>query len=165
MNQEEQNNVSVDATTANQQTAEQPLCDETEEVRKYYLRQSHLMYPAMSTDKSDEARLAILKRQAVRLVEMLKLFERPWTEEMPVLQKACLSYLAVDTVPRKERQQVIEAWAGWSDFHFRLARYRGLLAQFLQYHHRIVQELESLLNPADAGASSEPSETTEKGGE
>lgn len=164
MNQE-QNNISVNAVTDNQQTAEQPFCDENQELRKYYFRQLRLMCPTMSTDKSDNARLAILKQRTTRLVEMLTLFEHSWTEEVPVLQKACLSYLAVDTVPRKERQQVIEAWAGLSDFLFRLARYRGLLSQFLQYHHRIVQELESLLNPADAETSSEPQESTEKGGE
>lgn len=164
MNQE-QNNISVNAITDNQQIAGQSLRDENQNLREYYLRQLRLMCPTMNTDKSGNERLAILKQRTGRLIEMLTLFEHPWTEEVPVLQKACLSHLAVDTVPRKERQQVIEAWAGWSDFHFRLARYRGLLSQFLQYHHRIVQELESLLNPADAETSSEPSETTEKGGE
>lgn len=161
----EQNNVSVNAVTDNQQTAGQSLRDENQELREYYLRQLRLMCPTMSTDKSDNSRLLILKQRTGRLIEMLTLFEHSWTEEVPVLQKACLSYLTVDTVPRKERQQVIEAWAGWSDFQFRLARYRGLLAQFLQYHHRIGQELQSLLNPADAGTSPEPQQTTEKGGE
>lgn len=164
MNQE-QNNISVDTVTDNQQTAGQSLRDENQDLKEYYLRQLRLMCPTMSTDKSDNSRLLILKQRTGRLVEMLTLFEHSWTEEVPVLQKACLSYLAVDTVPRKERQQIIEAWAGWSEFLFRLARYRGLLTRFLQYHHRIVQELESLLSPADAGASPEPSETTEKGGE
>lgn len=164
MNQE-QNNISVNAVTDNQQTTGQSLRDEKQDLREYYLHQLRLMCPTIPTDVPDNARLGIIKQRTGRLIEMLTLFEHSWTEEVPVLQKACLSYLAVDTVPRKERQQIIEAWAGWSDFHFRLARYRGLLAQFLQYHHRIVQELESLLNPADAGASSEPSETTEKGGE
>ena len=164
MNQE-QNNISVNTVTDNQQTAGQSLRDEKQNLREYYLYQLRLMCPTIPTDVPDIARLGIIKQRTGRLIEMLTLFEHSWTEEVPVLQKACLSYLAVDTVPRKERQQVIEAWAGWSDFHFRLARYRGLLAQFLQYHHRIVQELESLLNPADAETSSEPSETTEKGGE
>ena len=164
MNQE-QTDVSVNVVTDNQPTAGQRLCNETEEVRKYYLRQSHLMYPAMSTDKSDEARLIILKRQAARLVEMLTLFERPWTEEMPVLQKACLSYLATESLSRKERHQVAEAWAAWSDFQFRLIRYRDLLSRFLQYNRRIFQELERLVPPADAGASPEQQETTEEGGE
>lgn len=164
MNQE-QNNISVDAVTDNQPTAEPSLRDENRDVIEYYLRQLRLMCPTMSTDKSDRARLSILKQRTTRLVEMLTLFEHSWTEEVPVLQKACLSYLAVDTVPRKERQQVIEAWASWSDFQFRLARYRGLLAQFLQYHHRIGQELESLLNPADTGASPGPQQTIKKGGE
>lgn len=96
---------------------------------------------------------------------MLTLFEHPWTEEIPVLQRACLSYLATDTVPRKERQRLIDAWAGWSDFQYQLARYRGLLTQFLQYHHRIGHELESLLSPADTEISPESQETNQEGGE
>lgn len=106
-------------------------------------------------DKSDDARLTILKQRTTRLIEMLTLFEHSWTEEMPVLQKACLSYLATESIPRKERKQIIDAWAGWSDFHFKLARYRGLLSQFLQYHHRIGEELESLHNSGNAEASPE----------
>lgn len=163
MNQE-QNNVSVDAITDNRPTAEQSLHNENQEFREYYLRQLRLMCPTMSTDKSDNARLGILKQRTARLIEMLTLFEHSWTEEVPVLQKACLSYLAIDTVPRKERQQIIEAWAGWSDFHFRLARYRGLLAQFLQYQHRMWDELESLLSPADTGTTPESPETNQEGG-
>lgn len=137
---------------------------ENETLKEYYLRQLRQMCPTMDADKSDNARLAILKQRTARLVEMLTLFEHSWTEEVPALQKACLSYLAMDTVPRKERQQIIDAWAGWSDFQFKLARYRGLLSRFLQYHHRIEQELESLLNPADAETSSEPQETNQEGG-
>lgn len=77
---------------------------------------------------------------------MLTLFEHSWAEEVPVLQKACFSYLATEGVSRKERQQIVEAWTSWSDFLFRLAHHRGLLTQFLQYQHRTGQELESLLN-------------------
>lgn len=138
---------------------------ENQDLREYYLRQLRLMCPTMSTDKSDNARLAILKQRTERLVEMLTLFEHSWTEEIPALQKACMTYLATEILPRKERQRVIDAWSEWSDFQFQLARYRGLLTQFLQYHHRIGNELESLLSQADAGASSETQETTEKGGE
>lgn len=160
MNQE-QNNGSVNAVTDNQQTAEQP---QNQKLREYYLRHLHLMCPTMSTDLTDYMRLVALKKRTERLIEMLTLFEHSWTEEVPVLQKACLSYLATDTVPRKERQQIIDAWAGWSDFQFRLARYRGLLSQFLQYHHRIGHELESLLSPADTGTAPESPETNQEGG-
>lgn len=165
MNQE-QNNVSIDATTSNQQVSEQSLRDVNQELREYYLRQLRQMCPTMSLDdKSDNSRLLILKRRTERLVEMLTLFEHSWTEEIPALQKACMTYLATEILPRKERQRVIDAWSEWSDFQFQLARYRGLLTQFLQYHHRIGNELESLLSQADARASSETQETTEKGGE
>lgn len=137
---------------------------ENETLKEYYLRQLRQMCPTMDADKSDNTRLAILKQRTARIVEMLTLFEHSWTEEVPVLQKACLSYLATEGIPRKERQQIIDAWAGWSDFQFRLARYRGLLTQFLQYHHRIGHELESLLSPADAETSPESQETNQEGG-
>lgn len=155
---QEQNNEPVIVTSDNQQTAEQPLCDENQEVREYYLRQLRLMCPTMAADKPDNARLAILKHRTARLVEMLTLFEHSWTEEMPVIQKACLSYLATEGVPRKERQQLIDAWTGWSDFQFKLAHYRGLLTQFLQYHHRTGRELESLQKPDNAETSPETQE-------
>lgn len=95
---------------------------------------------------------------------MLTLFEHSWTEEMPVMQKACLSYLTMENIPRKERQELIDAWADWTDFQFKLARYRGLLTQFLQYHHRVRQELESLQNPVNPEESPETNKTDQKGG-
>lgn len=160
----EENNVSVGDTLNNQQIAGQSLYDENQELKAYYLHQIRLMCPTMATDKSDNARLAILKQRTDRLVEMLTLFEHSWTEEVPVLQKACLSYLATEGVSKKERQRIIDAWAGWSDFQFKLARYRGLLTQFLQYHHRIGQELESLHNSDNVEKSPEPKETNQEGG-
>lgn len=164
MNQE-QNNVCVDAVTANQPTAEQSLRDENQKLREYYLRQSRLMYLNMSKDKSDNARLIALKKRTELLIEMLTLFDHSWAEEISLVQKVCLSHLSTGILPRKERGKVIDALNGWSDLLFRLARYRELLLQFLEYHHRIGQELGSLLNPADTEASPEPQETTEKGGE
>lgn len=164
MNQE-QNNVSLDTTTNKQETAGHPLCDETEEVRKYYLRQSRLMYLNMSKDKSDNARLIALKKRTALLTDMLTLFDRSWAEEISLIQKVCLSHLSTGILPRKERAKVIDALNGWSDLLFRLARHRELLLQFLQYHHRMGQELGSLLTPVDTETSPELQETTEEGGE
>ena len=159
---EEQNNLPVSDTLINQQVAKQSPSDENQELREYYFRHLHLMCPTIPTDIPDNARLSIIKQRTARIVEMLTLFEHPWAEEIPVLQKACLSYLSTEIIPRKERQQIIDAWAEWSDFQFRLARYRGLLSQFLQYHHRIGHELESLLSPADK--ETESPETNQEGG-
>lgn len=165
MNQEEQTNISVNTITDNQPTTEQLLCDETEEMRKYYLRQSRLMYLNMSKDKSDNARLIALKKRMDLLTDMLTLFDRSWAEEISLVQKVCLLHLSTGVLPRKERAKVIDALNGWSDLLFRLARHRELLLQFLQYHHRMGQELGSLLPPVGTGASPEPQETTEEGGE
>lgn len=137
---------------------------ENKTLREYYQHQLRLMCPTITTDKSDNARLAILKQRTDRLVEMLTLFEHSWTEEIPVIQKAVLQYLATEGTSKKERQRIIDAWAGWSDFQFKLARYRGLLIQFLQYHHRIGQELESLHYSNNAEESPELQETNQEGG-
>lgn len=137
---------------------------EKETLREHYLLLLRQMCPTMAEDKSDNVRLAILKQRTVRLIEMLTLFEHSWTEEVPVLQKAVLQYLATESTPKKERQQIIDAWAGWSDFQFKLARYRGLLTQFLQYHHRIGQELESLHNSDNVEESPESQENNREGG-
>lgn len=161
---QEQNNESVIVTSGNQQAVEQPLCNENQEVREYYLRQLRLMCPTMTKNISDNIRLVALKKRTARLIEMLTLFEHSWTEEVPVLQKACLSYLATEGVSKKERQQLIDAWAGWSDFQFKLARYRGLLTQFLQYYHRTGQELESLQKPNGSEVSPETKATYQEGG-
>lgn len=161
---EEEKNVPVGDTSNNQQVAGQSLHNENQELKAYYLHQLQLMFPTIVTDKSDSARLTILKQRIDRLVEMLALFEHSWTEEVPVLQKACLSYLATEIISRKERQQVIDAWSSWSNFQFKFARYRGLLTRFLQYHHRIVQELESLHYTGNAKEAPESQELNQEGG-
>ncbi|MBD9178664.1 MAG: hypothetical protein EGP82_05740 [Odoribacter splanchnicus] len=161
---EEEKNVPVGDTSNNQQVAGQSLHNENQELKAYYLHQLQLMFPTIVTDKSDSARLAILKQRIDRLVEMLALFEHSWTDEVPVLQKACLSYLATEIISRKERQQVIDAWSSWSNFQFKFARYRGLLTRFLQYHHRIVQELESLHYTGNAKEAPESQELNQEGG-
>lgn len=163
MNQES-NHVPVDVATDDQQTTKQTLCDENQELRNYYLRLFCLLWPGQVKGKSDKVRLAALEDRITELLQMLTGFSRSWAEEIPVLQKACFSYLATESLPRKERQQVIEAWTNWSDFLFRLANYRGLLLWYIQYHHNIKHELRNLLNLADSGASPVSQETTDKGG-
>ena len=137
---------------------------ENETLREHYLLLLRQMCPTMAEDKSNNARLAILKQRIARLIEMLTLFEHSWTEEVPVIQKAVLQYLATEGTPKKERQRIIDAWASWSDFQFKLARYRGLLTQFLQYHHRIGQELENLHNSDNVEESPESQESNQEGG-
>ena len=145
MNQQE-NTISVSLNEP--QAAGQSLYTEPAEVRKHYFHQHLLMNPDTVTDLSNDAGLLSLKRRTARFVEMLALLEHSCVEEIPVLQKACFSYLIEDTVPRKERQQIIEAWTSWSDFLFALNRYRTLASVFLKYHQRMIEEIESLLTPA-----------------
>lgn len=140
---------------------------EKEALREHYLLLIRQMCPDMSEDKPDYKKLVALQKRTSRLVEMLTLFEHSWTEEIPILQKACLSYLATENLSRKERQQVIDAWTGWSDFQFKLTPYHELLTQSLQYHLRIRQELESLLsadNTNHTETSAETQEINQKGG-
>ncbi len=162
MNQQE-NTIPVSLNEP-QTTAGQSLYTEPAEVRKHYFHQHLLMNPDTVIDLSNNAGLLSLKRRTVRFVEMLALLEHSCVEEIPVLQKACFSYLIEDTVPRKERQRIIEAWTSWSDFLFALNRYRSLASVFLKYHQRMIEEIESLLTPVASEASSELQATNQEGG-
>lgn len=133
----EQNNVCVDAVTDSQPTAEQPQNEKNQTLRKHYLLLVRQMCPNMSADKTDDKKLVALQNRALRMIEMLTLFERSWREEMPILQKACLSYLGTENLSRKERQQVIDAWGDWVDFQFKLTPHHELIEQSLRYYHSI----------------------------
>lgn len=148
-----------------QQTTEQTPCNETSEIRKHYLHHHLLLNPHVPSKLSDNAWLIGLKRRTARFTELLALLERSWVEDVPVLQKACFSYLTEDYVPRKERQRIAEAWANWSDFQFTLNRYRGLASLFLKYHQRMLQEIETLLPSATDESSSELQTTNQEGGQ
>lgn len=160
----EQPHVANDATFSTQQPAEQPLQGENQEIKEYYLRLIRQMCPRLNPDKTDCESLYTLNTHTQHIIEMLTLFEHSWAEEMPILQKALLSYVALDNIPRKERQLVIDAWTEWSDYQFQLARYRGLLSDFIQYHHHIGQEVNSLLPPAGNETDPEGKEIIRKGG-
>lgn len=95
---------------------------------------------------------------------MLTLFGHSWKEEIPILQKAFLSYLATETLSRKERQQVIDAWGDWVDFQFKLTPYHELIEQSLRYYHSIVQDLTGLQNPETPEALPQQQETGQEGG-
>lgn len=151
----EPNNVPVGVTSNTQQVVEQPQNEENQALKEYYLRLLRLMYPTMPTDKPDNTNLVILRKRTARLVEMLTLFDRSWTETMPVIQKACLLYMTTENIPKKERERIVDAWGDWTTFLFEISRYRGLLAQFRQYHHRQMQDFEKLLNRGGILPSSE----------
>lgn len=137
---------------------------ENKTLREHYLLLAQQMCPNMSEGKTDDKKLTILRKRTSRLIEMLILFGHSWTEEIPVLQKACLSYLTTETLSRKERQQIIDAWGNWLDFQFKLTPYRVLIGQALQYYRGIVHDLESLQNPATPETSSELQEISQEGG-
>lgn len=117
---------------------------ENQVLKEYYLFLLRQMCPTISDGKSDDERFAILQKRTSRLIEMLTLFDRSYTDEIPVLQKAILQHIATEGVPKKECQQMIESWGNWTNFLFEISRYRGLFSQFLQYQHRQLHNLEHL---------------------
>lgn len=73
MNQE-QNNISVDATLNSQQVAEQPLNEISEKQKQYYLEQVRLLCPTVSAESSETLRLWALLRKTKRIINMLTYF-------------------------------------------------------------------------------------------
>lgn len=126
--------------------------------KEHYLHILRLMCPTMSEDKPDNTKLVILQKRTSRLIKMLTLFDRSCTDEIPVLQKAVLEYIATEGIPKKERQQIIESWGNWTSFLFEIPCYRGLLTQFLQYHHRQLHDLDHLLGHDSSETSDLPTD-------
>lgn len=131
---------------------------ENQTLKEHYLQSLRLMCPTMPEDKLDNTKLAILRRRTSRLIGMLSLFDHSYTDEIPVLQKAILQYIATEGVPKKERQQIIESWGNWTAFLLEISRYRGLLSQFIQYHHHQLDDLEHLLGRDSSETPDQPTD-------
>lgn len=150
----EQNNISIDVTLNSKQAAEQPLNEVSEKQKQYYLEQVRLLCPTVSAESSETLRLWALLRKTKRIINMLTYFDRAWEDGMPEIQKACLTFLITDNIPKKERLKAVEKWGNWTEFLVGASRYRGFITQILQYYHRQLHDLERLVGR-------EPSETPE----
>ena len=144
MNQE-QNNVPVVDASSNQLVVEQSQNEVSEKQKQYYLEQVRLLCPTVSPDSSETLRLWTLLRKTKRIINMLTYFDRSWEDGMPEIQKACLTFLITDNIPKKERQQTIEKWGNWTEFLVGASRYRSFVTQMLQYYHRQLHDLERLV--------------------
>lgn len=144
MNQE-QNNVPVGGELNNHQVVEQSLNEVSEKQKQYYLEQVRLLCPTVSPNSSETLRLWALLRKTKRIINMLTYFDRSWEDGMPEIQKACLTFLTTDNIPKKERLQTVEKWGNWTEFLVGASRYRGFVTQILQYYHRQLHDLERLV--------------------
>lgn len=143
--EENVDDVSVVNDEHTEQVVDRFAFEEEQELRDYYLKQFKMMHPVVPPEMTDNTGLATLQRKTTQLIEMLTLFNRPWVDEITVIQKAVLQYLATEGIPKKERQRIIEVWGDWTTFLIGVSRYRGLLTRFLQYHHRQANDLGELL--------------------
>lgn len=142
---QEQNNVSLDATLNLQQVAEQPVNEFREKQKQYYLEQARLLCPTVPAESSEKYRLGTLLHKTKRIINMLTYFDRAWEDGMPEIQKACLTFLVTDNIPKKERLKVVEKWGNWTEFLVGASRYRSFITQILQYYHRQLHDLERLV--------------------
>lgn len=142
---EQQNNVPVGVTSSTKQVVEHPWYKDKQTLKRYYLEQVRLLCPTVSPESSEALRLWALLRKTKRIINMLTYFDRPWEDGMPEIQKACLTFLITDNIPKKERLQTIEKWGNWTEFLVGASRYRSFITQVLQYYHRQLHDLERLV--------------------
>ena len=128
------------------QVADQLSIKKKKKLMEYYSKQLEMMSPIASPGMTDRAGLVTLQRRNTSLIEMLTLFDRSWANEITVVQKAVLQYLATEGIPKKERLRIVEVWGDWTTFVLDVSRFRGLLTRYLQYHRRQIHDLEELLN-------------------
>lgn len=139
------NHVSVTNFEEAGQVEGQLSMEERQKLAEHYSRQLEMMYPIAAPGMADEAGLVFLQKKTTHLIEMLNLFNRSWANEITVIQKAVLQYLATEGISKKERQRIIDVWGDWSTFLIDISRYRGLLTHHLQYYQRQVSNLDKLL--------------------
>ena len=125
--------------------ANQLSIEEKQKLMEYYSKQLEMMYPIASPGMTDKAGLVTLQKRNTRLIEMLTLFDRSWADEISVIQKAVLQYLATEGISKKERLRIVEVWGDWTTFLLDYSRFRVLRGRFLQYHQRQACELNELL--------------------
>ena len=140
------NRVSAVDMEAPGQVANQLSIEEKQKLMEYYSKQLEMIYPIASPGMTNRAGLVTLQRRNTSLIEMLTLFNRSWANEITVVQKAVLQYLATEGISKKERLQIIKVWGDWTAFVLDVSRFKGLLARYLQYHRRQIHDLEELLN-------------------
>ena len=88
------------------QVANQLLIEEKQKLMEYYSKQLEMMYPIASPGMTDKAGLVTLQRRNTSLIEMLTVFDRSWVNEITVVQKAVLQYLATEGISKKERLRI-----------------------------------------------------------
>lgn len=102
------NRVSAVDMEAPGQVANQLSIEEKQKLMEYYSKQLEMIYPIASPGMTNRAGLVTLQRRNTSLIEMLTLFNRSWTNEITVVQKAVLQYLATEGISKKERLQIIK---------------------------------------------------------
>ncbi len=155
---ENTNNVPVGDTPNTKQVGRSSQYEVDQQQKQYYLEQVRLLCPTVSPESTENFRLGMLLRKTKRIIKMLTYFDRSWEDGMPQIQKACLTFLTTDNIPRKERMQTIEKWGNWMEFLVGASRYRDFIIQILQFYYRQLHDLERLVGKE----SSETPEFTTK---
>lgn len=92
------NRVSAVDMEAPGQVANQLSIEEKQKLMEYYSKQLEMIYPIASPGMTNRAGLVTLQRRNTSLIEMLTLFNRSWANEITVVQKAVLQYLATEGI-------------------------------------------------------------------
>ena len=125
--EEDVNRVSAVDMEAPGRVANQLSIEEKQKLMEYYSKQLEMMYPIASPGMTDKAGLVTLQKRNTRLIEMLTLFDRSWADEISVIQKAVLQYLATEGISKKERLRIVEVWGDWTTFLLDNSRFRVLI--------------------------------------
>ena len=96
------NRVSAVDMEAPGQVANQLSIEEKQKLMEYYSKQLEMIYPIASPGMTNRAGLVTLQRRNTSLIEMLTLFNRSWANEITVVQKAVLQYLATEGISKKD---------------------------------------------------------------
>lgn len=143
---EQQNHVPVGVTSNTKQAVEEPLYEEKQSLKQYYLEQVGLLCPALPRDIPEKTRLWALLRKTRRIVALLAFFDRPWVSGSGDIQKACAHYLVHASLTKAQRDAFIQAQGEMACTVCHLAACSDFIAQMQRYFRCQEQELRQLLD-------------------
>lgn len=100
--------------------------------------------PRIPANYSSKKCLKLFRKQTKRTIELFSLFNRPVFNDLSGIQKACTHYIMAKDVSEKDRSQVLESWAKWSEIVMELSRRQSFIAQNLHGNHRLLRKLNRL---------------------
>lgn len=159
---EPENNITAEPEENRTANDRIPLFKDDREMLQFYLRLSQLFCPNTFRYPEGRSQLLIYKYKLRRLSHCLAIvLNFPWNEDFSVLQLGIGQALMDQSIPKKQRQQLIRRWSMAAEYMKSISGYSVMLQAmqivFSEQKHDIQKLLQTLTpDPAEKVLTEEP---------